>query len=243
VPGSDQLVVLSTRDHSRSPWLVDLAHGAPPRKISVDAGDLSELTVSPDGSHLVVKVDGGGLRVVGLGDAGAGTLRTLTDDPTDSRPSFWRGGREVLFQRDIDGGATQIFAVSIDGGAPRVVLGRGNRAPGGSPAGERFVYLGGAKSRSVTPMIYDARSGAHAPLSALLEEGNYAAPAFSPDGRRVALVRGGRELVEVDVASGAITRRTGPATDSLERAFYARDDLFAVRMSWVGDLWMADGPF
>ena len=57
----------------------------------------------------------------------------------------------------------------------------------------------------------------------------------------MALVRGDSEVVEVDVASGAIVRTLStPNADQLAQTTYTSKGLVVVRVRWQGNLWMAD---
>jgi hypothetical protein len=82
------------------------------------------------------------------------------------------------------------------------------------------------------------------PLSPAMSRGRYRDPRFSPDGRRVALVRGDRELVELDAATGEVVRVVTPEPgDMLHTPSYAAGNLIVLRARWQGNIWVADARF
>ena len=96
-------------------------------------------------------------------------------------------------------------------------------------------------SDDYVPTLWDGRAGSVRPLSPKLVAGRYGYLRFSPDGRRVALVRGQTELIEVDVASGAIVRSfSTPTDDQLGVPAYVPGGTVAVHVRWQGNVWMAD---
>ena len=67
---------------------------------------------------------------------------------------------------------------------------------------------------------------------------SYGMAHFSGDGRRVAFVSGGQELIEVDLATRRVLRSS--AYDGVAMAEYVGDELLVVALRWGGNLWMAD---
>jgi tRNA A-37 threonylcarbamoyl transferase component Bud32/dipeptidyl aminopeptidase/acylaminoacyl peptidase len=239
VPGSSELAVVSERAGKREPWIVALSGGAAPRAVSVGAVTVGEIAVSNDGSRFVVSVPGEGLRIGSLrGDPG---LRVLTRDPLDGSPAFRAGDGAVLFTRRRRDSVPQVMEVPVDGGEPNALIGAGSDGASPSPVDDRIVYLAGLTAAEVVPTLWDGHAGTLHPLSPKLSTGRYANPRFSPDGKRVALVRGDSEIVEVDAASGAILRTIAtPDEDQLVQPTYTPTGLVAVRVRWQGNLWMGD---
>jgi hypothetical protein len=131
------------------------------------------------------------------------------------------------------------MTIPTGGGEPRVILEPGARAPDVAGDG-RIVYLRGAGEGHVSIVVAPPGGGAARPLSASLPAGAYARPQFSPDGKRVAVVRAGSELIEVDVATGRIVRSFTHGGDGFEHAVYSGDEMVIARRLWAGDLWLAD---
>ena len=132
------------------------------------------------------------------------------------------------------------MTVPVGGGDIASLLDAGSDAASSSPNEDRVVYLAGSGG-TLVPMIWEARSGASRALSSALATGTYSSPRFSPDGRRVALVRSSGELVEVDVATGSVVRAIDASkAQELYDPTYSRAGLLILRLSWSGNLWMAD---
>ena len=89
-------------------------------------------------------------------------------------------------------------------------------------------------------MVMDPARGKR-PLSAALKPADYGPPAFSTDGRTVAVSSNQRRIFEVDVATGAVLRTIDVAAN-VWRLAYAQSGLVVVRNMFVGDVWLADDP-
>jgi tRNA A-37 threonylcarbamoyl transferase component Bud32/dipeptidyl aminopeptidase/acylaminoacyl peptidase len=239
IPGTSELVVVSVRTGKREPWIVPLSGDAPPRAIPMGDATVGEIAVSHDGTRFVASVPGKGLRIGSL--RGDPALRAITDDPLDGSPAFRAGDASVVFSRRRPDGTTQIMEVPSEGGATNALVGGGSDGAAPSPVDERMAYLAGATPAEVVPTVWDGRAGTLRPLSPKLTPGRYAYLRFSPDGKRVALVRGDSEMMEVDAASGAIVRTFAtPNEDQLFQPTYTPSGLVVVRVRWQGNLWMGD---
>src|SRR5262249_45627201 len=108
--------------------------------------------------------------------------------------SFRPRARQVVFARQQANGNAQVMAVSWDGGTPGPLLEADSDLPSASPVDDRIAYLSGSTPATSLPTIWDGRTQGRRPLSPQLTRGRYSRPCFSPDGRHVAIVRGGREL-------------------------------------------------
>lgn len=238
VPSRPEIAVVSTRTGKAAPWIVPLSGGAP-RAIPIGDAVASEIAVSQDGKRFVVSEPGRGLAIGSLeGDA---PILELTHVPTDSTPAFRRGDAEVVFTRHRKDGTPQIMTISVDGGEARELMGAGSDGAASSPVDERIAYFAGNSDDDYVPTIWDGRAGVIRPLSPKLIAGRYGYLRFSPDGRRIALVRGQTELIEVDVASGAIVRSfSTPTDDQLGAPAYVPGGMVAVRVRWQGNVWMGD---
>ena len=234
-----EIAVVSTRAGKAEPWIVPLSGDAPPRAIDIGGATAADIAVSHDGKRFVVSVPEHGLQVGSL--EGEPNLRSLTSASVDSEPAFRFGDAQVVFTRRLPDGKPQLMVVSVDGGEPAPLMGVGSGGAAPSPVDDRIVYLAGTTVSDVVPTLWDARAGTLRPLSPKLGAGRFAYPRFSPDGRRVAVVRGQTEIVEVDVASGAIVRTLAtPVEDQLAEPTYTPSGLVLIRIRWQGNVWMAD---
>ena len=241
IPNRPEMLVVSTRAGKAAPWIVPLGGGAP-RALAVGKVTPSEIAASQDGSRFVVAVPDHGLQVGSL--AGDPALRPLTTDGLDSAPAFRFGDRQVVFTRRRPDGKPQLMTVPVEGGEPTQLVGTGSDGAAPSPVDDRIAYLAGTTMNEVIPTLWDGRAGSLRPLSPKLPAGRYGYLRFSPDGRRVALIRGQTELLEIDVASGTVVRKLStPSDDQIAVPTYvagARGTLVMVRIRWQGNLWMAD---
>jgi hypothetical protein len=237
VPHTQQLVIVSTRGGKAAPWLVGLSTDALPRAISVGNFAARDVAISHDGALYVVTVPGDGL-YVGAVEGGAG-LHRVTSDGFDSSPSFRADDKRIVFTRHTRGKPTRVMSVPVEGGELSDVLGDDSDGAAPSPVDDRIAYLDGPSSAELVPRIWDGRTAR--PLSPKLPAGRYGYPRFSPDGRRLALVRGDTDLVEVDVASGAVLRTLAtPTGDQLAYPTYTPAGLVVIRVRFQGNLWLAD---
>ena len=238
LPNRPEMLVISTRSGKAAPWVVPLGGGAP-RVLAVGKATPSEIAASHDGARFVLAVPDHGLQVGSL--AGDPALRPLTTDGLDSAPAFRFGDRQIVFTRTRSDGKPELMTVPVEGGEATQLVGTGSDAAAPSPVDDRIAYVAGTTMNEVVPMLWDGRAGSLRPLSPKLAPGRYGYLRFSPDGRRVALIRGQTELVEVDVASGTVVRRLStPSDDQLALPTYVPGALAMVRIRWQGNLWMAD---
>jgi serine/threonine protein kinase len=237
IPRADDLAVVSTRSGKAEPWVVDPTGHRPPRVIPVGELRPTHIAVSHGGSLFAIACEHAGIYLGAL--EGDPRLHELTSDPLDSMPTFRLGDEQALFTRRGADGQTQVMAVPVAGGDVTPLLPPGSDAASSSPREDRIVYLSGAAGKQV-PMIWDARSGASRPLSAALTSATYYTPRFSPDGRRVVVVRLS-ELLEVEVGTGAVLRTVGAnKAQGLFDPAYSRSGFAVLRKSWTGNLWTAD---
>ena len=169
-------------------------------------------------------------------------MRRLTSDPTDVGPTFRYGGAQILFARHVDG-QPRVTAVPVDGGEPTPLLEPGTDGPAASPVDDRVAFLAGGVADAL-PMIWDGHTGARRPLSPKLTPGRYASLRFSLDGKRVAVVRGDTDLLEIDAATGNIARTwTPPNAEAAYNPTYTPVGLLVERVSWQGNIWVADAEW
>jgi Tol biopolymer transport system component len=242
VPRSTALAVVSMRSGSPRPWVLDVAGKAAARELPTLAGDddAAEIAVSADGERYVVATSRG-LMVGNL--HGEAAVRAVTTNGEDMAPSFRVDGARVVFTRRGADGSVQVMSVPIGGGEPEALLGPDTQDSVASPVDERIVYLARSAGGAI-PMVWDGRTGERRTLSKDLAAGPYASPKFSPDGRRVLLLRAGKALLDVDVLTGTVRRtiRTDD-TETLATPAYATSGVFVLRIQWRGNLWVADASY
>ncbi|MBL8739812.1 MAG: PD40 domain-containing protein [Myxococcales bacterium] len=227
-----RLAIISDRDGTLRLWLTDPSGKEAPSSLDAGAGP-SQVAASRDGRFLAVTTEDG-IRLV---EVDGGATRMLTETAGDSDPSFSHDGRHVLFNRRV-AGEHQIHRVTLDGHVN--ATGAKGLAPVSFDATDDFVFF--AEGRGTRhPMLWSAARGTAAPLSPTLPAGRYGRLDLSPDGKQLAIPRNGTEVVIVDRASGKIARTLTMAGDELDRSIFAADgSLFALRVRWVGDIWVAD---
>jgi Tol biopolymer transport system component/tRNA A-37 threonylcarbamoyl transferase component Bud32 len=181
---------------------------------------------------------------------GATPPRRLTDNASDAAPVFSHDDRHVIFERRT-GDGVHLWIVPAAGGAARQLVATPSRGPMTSPmtsaADERIFFfefseLGGRL------MVTDERGGAAAAAAPPMlprSEGNIWGFLRSRDGRRILIVRGGYEIVEVDVDSDRPPRVKHRLNQWIADVNYAADDqhVIAVVSRGEGDLWLAEGEF
>jgi dipeptidyl aminopeptidase/acylaminoacyl peptidase len=217
---------------------MDPAGERPPRPIDIAGHDASAVAISPDGARFAVSLPGVGL---GIGALRGGALRVVTDHAADDAPCFTSAGDAVVFTRRGPGGSAQVMVVPAAGGSPVALLEPGSHDAQVSPLDDTIVYLAGERG---VPMRADARGRGARPLSPALTAAGYRDVRLSPDGARVLLVRGRREVVEVEVATGAILRSvTAPAREALYGAIFGDAGPLVIRVRWQGNIFAGDAVF
>jgi Tol biopolymer transport system component/tRNA A-37 threonylcarbamoyl transferase component Bud32 len=238
VPRRLEVAVVSSRAGRPEPWIVPLSGKAPPRAIETGGLTASEIAVASDASRFVISVPGRGLFV---GALAGGPVRPLTEKTMDSAPDFRFGGAQVVFTRRLPDGRPHVMVVPVAGGQATELLGVGSDLAAPSPTDDRIAFLAGITGSDLVPTVWDGRDGSQRPLSPHLRPGRYTHLRFSPDGRRVAVVRGHTHIVEVDASSGAILRTLATANDDqLAQPTYTPMGLVAVVIRWQGNLWAGD---
>jgi Tol biopolymer transport system component/tRNA A-37 threonylcarbamoyl transferase component Bud32 len=231
------LLLSSTRRGREEIFRLDVRTGA----TTVVAGEGSvSPSASPDGKLVVFSRVHAGLRVVPIE---GGEARVLTEDPTDNLARFDRTGASVVFQRTTAEGK-RIFVIPGAGGAPRPLTGPGAICPAPSPVADRVAYLTPGERGGVRLVGLDGTGDA--PVRAPFAPGAYRSLRFSPDGKRLMVIRG-EALLEaaIDSAAPPTVRARVDGSWNLSDADYAPDGdgFIAAVLRYAGDVWIADGQF
>jgi Tol biopolymer transport system component len=177
---------------------------------------------------------------------GATPPRRLTDDAHDGAPVFSHDDRHVIFERRTSEGV-HLWIVPAAGGASRQLVATPSHAAMTSAADGRIFFLEESElGRRL--MVTDERGGtaaAAAPPMLAFRDGNTWGYLHSRDGRRILIVRGGYEIVEVDVDSDRPPRVKHRLKQWIVNVNYAADDrhVIAAVSHGEGDIWLAEGEF
>ncbi len=222
-----------------------------PLQLTTSPGLELDPTLSPDGNALAFSSDQGGTFEIYLRDLTPGGRRTqLTADGGQSfEPAFSPDGKTIAFHSKNRGG---IWLIPATGGTPRRLTRNGSR-PAWSPDGKTLAF----QSES-SPQISDTTAPALAVSTLWLVAkdgtgrrqlthagqpvGAHAAPAFSPDGRRIVFSTSQRaksEIWSIAVDSGdpiLMAREPSAGFDPI----YAADGhgiFFSARAREINTLW------
>jgi hypothetical protein len=237
IPGGNRLLVLSNRSGTDSIWDTLPGTDEPPRPVATEGLSPEDMRVSPDGRVVAVRARGKGIFVVPL--RGGEAPRQLTTDASDAGAAFSRDGKTIFFSRLLPDGLRQGWQVRLDGSPPSPLLPPHTVSPMESPTEPRLFYFASSPAGRI-PMVRDLRTGRDAPLSKDMPRGSYSEPCFTWDGRRIVMKRGDKELLEVDVSSGALVRTVASGEDEMDQPVCVKDGVVVVRHEHIGDMWMAD---
>jgi serine/threonine protein kinase len=171
-----------------------------------------------------------------------GEPRQLTDGPGDVQPLFSPDGRTVYFLRTGGVEDARAYAVSSAGGAARPVSPQHIAEFVVSPIDGRLAFIPLTPERGA--VMIGPPGGPFEPLPDL-PPGAYWSPWFSRDGKRLLIVRGGIELLEVPLAGGGARRRWSDGQTMIWHVEEAPDGdgLLAAVMVYEGDLVLLHGRF
>jgi serine/threonine protein kinase len=227
--GDGRILFVSDRDGATAVYTGDLATGESTLLIP-SAGDA---TVGPGG--WIAYHDAGGLAIHGTD----GSTTRLTDNVTDHEVVTTPKG-EVVFIRGAG-----LWITSL-GAEPRKLVDGTVDSPACSPVGDAIAYLAPApQGGGMMPMLTDSTGRAPTPLVPGLPPGDYDFLAFSPDGKRVVTVRARNDLLELALDGSPPVLRWHDPKGGIDDPVYAPDGdgWIAGRVTWSGDLWLADGSF
>jgi serine/threonine-protein kinase len=192
-----------------------------------DAGPVRRLTsiaVSPDSRRAAGVIGGTNGSDIWIADLAGGGLTRVTYDGTNASPAWSSDGQRIFFATRTSG----VFAVASRGvgdrsTTPSIARAGAHLFPASAAADGRLAVTstlpGGRTAAGIIP------AGANAPQLVTLSDGPFdqRAPAFSPDGRWLALESdesGRTEIVLRDLAEG---RRVAVSTDGGTRPRWSAD--------------------
>jgi Tol biopolymer transport system component len=169
--------------------LVSLADGTVRRVTQPPEGSEGDFTpaVSPDGNTLAfVRGTGPDGADIYLCDLAGGNLRRLTFDDRAIRGIAWTpDGQEVVYAADRASG-WRLWRLPVFGGSPREIALAGAQAhfPAIAPQGRRLAYTDSPSVSAIWRATLGAPDSDERPIIRSL--GRETAPAYSPDGKRIA---------------------------------------------------------
>jgi Tol biopolymer transport system component/serine/threonine protein kinase len=182
--------------HSSNVWSVPLSAGEPvaaAKAQPVTSGNqaIEAMAVSPDRAWLAFDSDRSGNQdIYKVPIAGGDPIRLTSGSGEDFMSSWSPSGREIAYYSFHEGGR-ELRVMSADGGAshPVVALPREQRSPGWSPDGMNLVFSSDESGHMELYLVGRNSDSTWRAAQRLTFEGG-AAGRWSPDGRRIAFIRG-----------------------------------------------------
>ena len=239
LPGGD-LLVLSDRGGQLQIWEVDPDGRAAARAVPTPGLLPTATAASPDGALVAFSAEAKGLWVVPRD--GSAPPRRVVEAATAFYPTFSRDGRTLVFEGNDERGQPTLFAVPLAGGPARRLVAGFAQEPAASPVADAIAYLEvtDPSGELGTPVLLDLASGQRTVITPALPAGWYHHLRFSPDGRRLALGRGGVEVLELSLPDGTVLRHFDAGTRQITGLAYRGDDLIVGLTGWKGDIWLAE---
>jgi Tol biopolymer transport system component len=206
---SDRIFISSPRSGGRKIWSIDASGGQPRPLTSGEALDHRPV-VSPDGRLVAFNSNRDGQWGTWIVPSDGGTPRLLVRGAVLDRASWSADSRRIVYALAGKTAAT-LWTVTVDGGTPTQIESASGRVPTWSPGGDAIAVVRSDNDHPTVHFITAAGARAREPL-AIDPIGLPAAVAWSPDGRRIAIVNlPGRSAAEVwilTLADGALRKLT-----------------------------------
>jgi Tol biopolymer transport system component len=246
-PTGSAIALVSARGHREDTheealWLLDLSPGAAPRRL-LSSRRVRNPTFTADGAALIVEADLASLSDLYRVAAAGGAPARLTRERGDSFQPQAAPDGDILFTSSRDGVA-QIYRMRADGTAVErlTTSGAEDLAPLASPTGALLLFTSARDGRDRLYLMARDGTGVR-PLNPPVD-GEELAPAWSPDGARVAyLVRTASEtrLWVTEIATGARRPLGAPGHRDDQPAFSpaGRHVVFVSERDGNADLYVA----
>jgi len=228
------MLVISDRGGTTEIWRMDRNHKRPPAALGFGK-DADTIALSADGKQ-VAFADEAGFWVAPID--GSAKPRKVIELHSESPPTFRRDGRALYLEATDEKNRPRIGEVAIDGSAPRWLLTMA-RAPAASPTEDVLAYLELVED-SALPRLYDLKTGKSRPLASTLAGRAWTGLRFSPDGKRLLVLRNSGNFAVVDVHSGRVQVEYDAGADQIVGGTFIGDEVIVGRTVWKGDLWIAD---
>lgn len=205
-PDSRQLAFMS--GDPREGWRLGLINvdGTHRRELPVSAGNVSSPSFAPRGGLIALEVGRGESTAVYTMRADGTDARALT--PSTGRHAFpvWSpDGRTILYSYRLSrSGHWQLWTMNRDGSTPKQLTTEAADDAEFSPGGALIAFSSDRSGSRYEVFLMNADGTGQRSLTAGIE-GSASAPAFSPDGKRIAfsLFRDGRSSIWVMDADGS----------------------------------------
>ena len=234
IPGSEDMIVISDRSGTTELWRMDRNHKRQPAALGLGK-DADSLALSPDGKQLAY-ADEAGFWVAPLD--GSAKPHKVLDARSESPVTFRRDGRALYFETVDDKKRPRIGEIAVAGGEPRWLLTMA-RAPAASPTEDVLAYLELVEDAAM-PRLYDLQTGKSRPLAPALAGRAWTGLRFSPDGKKLLVLRNSGQFAVVDVRSGRVLVDFDAGADQIVGGAFVGDEVIVGRTVWKGDLWIAD---
>jgi TolB protein len=190
-PDGRQLAFSSTRGGTRALWLA-LPDASQPKSLTGGEGIDDRPAFSPDGRRIAFVSGRGGRRGIWVMNSAGGTPKLLGEQIALDTLSWNPEGTRIFFATPGDR-LPKLVSMSVDDGSVEPFEGVAGHAPSWSPSTNRLAYLALEEPPELTTVrttLVIVEGGEHHPyLHPTLRQGfSNGLTAWSPDGRRVALL-------------------------------------------------------
>ncbi len=198
--------------------------------------------VSPDGRLLAWIATGAGEKGLYLSGVDGAAPRRLTSSDGDDQPRFASDGQSLFVLRGGPEGS-RVVEIPIAGGDARPVTPPGTVGYAVSPIGRGFAWLDQTGEGRYLMVGERGDDGVRVPG---LPSGNYMSITFSADGKKIWLVRGGTEVIEVSpdgATPPVVLWRTANDLIGFIAAAPDGSGLIGDVASYEGDIYLVEGRF
>ncbi len=193
-PSGDQIVFSSSRDGNRHIW-VARQDGTDARPLTSGLSEDDRPTYSPDGQQIAFASDRGGVRGIWVMPSGGGSPRRVVAAVSNGGMTWSRDGQFIIYSAAA-GEGPGLFKVAAAGGlAQRLKTPFFASEPASSPARDVVAYISTRRDGALAVSSVGFIDSRGTPLDFALPDPTRGAGfangtfAWSPDGRRLAIIR------------------------------------------------------